>query len=127
MSKNRVWISDTAPFEDNDKPCGHTRDEWICSQCASKQIKFAEAERDALKAETEKLEAEWAAATEAYESIYVKCRKLESRLERITTKANEQAEDVALWAVYPTGTQPISEAYLQQELRALHRVIEENT
>lgn len=38
---------------------------------------------------------------------------------------NEQAEDEALWAVPAEGTQPIAEAYLQQELRRLHAVIEE--
>ncbi len=40
---------------------------------------------------------------------------------------DEQAEDEALWAVYPTGEQPISEAYLQQELRRLHAAVEDRT
>lgn len=37
---------------------------------------------------------------------------------------NEQAEDEALWAVYLDGSQSISEAYLQQELRRLHAAVE---
>jgi predicted naringenin-chalcone synthase len=37
---------------------------------------------------------------------------------------NQQAEDEALWIIYPLGEQSISEAYIQQELRGLHRVIE---
>lgn len=36
----------------------------------------------------------------------------------------EQAEDEALWAMPFEGTQPIEEAYLQQELRKLHAIIE---
>ncbi len=41
---------------------------------------------------------------------------------------DEQAEDEALWAV-PVfkGTQSITEAYLQQELRRLHAAIEGKT
>lgn len=40
---------------------------------------------------------------------------------------DEQAEDEALWALNLDGTLPISEAYLQQELRRLHALIEEAT
>ena len=36
-------------------------------------------------------------------------------------------ERKALWAVYPFGQQPIAEAYLQQELRRLHALIESLT
>lgn len=36
----------------------------------------------------------------------------------------EQAEDEGLWAVHLLGTQPITEAYLQQELRKLHDAVE---
>lgn len=38
-----------------------------------------------------------------------------------------QAEDEGLWGVPLEGTQPITEVYLQQELRRLHAVIEEQT
>lgn len=38
---------------------------------------------------------------------------------------DKQSEDEALWAVYPRGIQPISEAYLQHELRRLHLIAEE--
>ena len=48
-------------------------------------------------------------------------------LDRIRALVDEQAEDEALWAVYPLGQQPIAEAYLQQELRRLHALIEELT
>lgn len=48
-------------------------------------------------------------------------------LKRIRDLVDEQAEDEALWAVYPFGEQPIAEAYLQQELRRLHALIEELT
>jgi len=50
--------------------------------------------------------------------------ELEARLKSIQDKVNEQAEDEALWSVPAEGTQRIAEAYLQQELRALHKVIE---
>lgn len=34
------------------------------------------------------------------------------------------AENEGLWALYPQGQQPIMEAYLQQELRRLHALVE---
>ena len=48
----------------------------------------------------------------------------EAQLERIKAIVAEQAEDEGLWAIHPSGQQPIVEAYLQQELRRLHAVIE---
>lgn len=42
----------------------------------------------------------------------------------IQSLVDEQAEDEALWSVPAQGTQPIGEAYLQQELRRLHALIE---
>lgn len=45
-------------------------------------------------------------------------------LDALRRVVNEQAEDEALWAVYPFGQQPIAEAYLQQELRRLHAAVE---
>ncbi len=48
-------------------------------------------------------------------------------LSDIRALVDEQAEDEALWAIHPFGTQPITEAYLQQELRRLHALIEEAT
>ena len=51
----------------------------------------------------------------------------ETALQRIRALVDEQAEDEALWAVYPFGQQPIAEAYLQQELRRLHALIESLT
>lgn len=42
----------------------------------------------------------------------------------IRALVDAQAEDETLWAIYPRGQQPISEAYLQQELRRLHALIE---
>lgn len=46
-------------------------------------------------------------------------------MKSIQDKVNEQAEDEGLWSVPFEGLQPIVEAYLQQELRKLHAVIEE--
>lgn len=46
------------------------------------------------------------------------------RLEAIEKVVKEQAEDGGLWGVPLHGLQPITEAYLQQELRRLHHVIE---
>jgi hypothetical protein len=50
-------------------------------------------------------------------------KDLRARFEKIVAVVNEQAEDFGLWfdAVYAT------EAYLQQELRRLHAVIEAQT
>jgi hypothetical protein len=45
----------------------------------------------------------------------------------IRALVDEQAEDAALWALNLDGTLPISEAYLQQELRRLHALIEAAT
>lgn len=45
-------------------------------------------------------------------------------LKAIQRAVDEQAEDEGLWFVPAEGTQFITEAYLQQELRSLHRVIE---
>jgi hypothetical protein len=45
-------------------------------------------------------------------------------LETLQILVDEQAEDEALWALYPVGQQPIAEAYLQQELRRLHAAVE---
>jgi hypothetical protein len=47
-------------------------------------------------------------------------------LEKIQAAVNEQAEDEGLWSVPWEGLQPVAEAYLQQELRNLHMVIEKN-
>lgn len=46
-------------------------------------------------------------------------------LTAIKACVDEQAEDEGLWSVPVQGTQRIAEAHLQQELRSLHRVIEE--
>lgn len=48
-------------------------------------------------------------------------------LEDIRDLVDKQANDAALWGLHPDGTLPISEAYLQQELRRLHALIEEAT
>ena len=54
-----------------------------------------------------------------------RCEQLEAALASIRTIVDEQAEDKGLWAIpLPLGTQPIMEAYLQQELRRLHAVVE---
>lgn len=44
-----------------------------------------------------------------------------NNFEKIQKLVNEQAEDESLWFIAETA----SEAYLQQELRRLHRMIEE--
>lgn len=49
--------------------------------------------------------------------------KLEQRLKRIQDLVDKQAEDGALWDE-PVGGFPISEAYVLQELRRLHALIE---
>jgi hypothetical protein len=45
-------------------------------------------------------------------------------LRELAELVDEQAEDDALWALNLDGTLPISEAYLQQELRRLHAKVE---
>jgi hypothetical protein len=49
----------------------------------------------------------------------------EAQLARIRALVAEQAEDEGLWGIHPSGRQPIVEAHLQQELRRLHAVIED--
>lgn len=48
----------------------------------------------------------------------------DQKLRRIRALVNEQAEDEMLWTVPAEGLQAIVEAYLQQELRRLHTLIE---
>lgn len=48
-------------------------------------------------------------------------------LQQIRVVVDRQAEDEGLWGVSVFGTQPITEAYLQEELRHLHKVIEDCT
>lgn len=55
----------------------------------------------------------------------IEVRRLRASLAKIRAVVDQQAEDASLWAVYPMGTQPVAEAYLQQELRKLHAVIEQ--
>lgn len=43
---------------------------------------------------------------------------------KLRALVSEQAEDEGLWGVPLAGTQPITEAYLQQELRRLHAAVE---
>lgn len=50
---------------------------------------------------------------------------IKNRLRMIEQAAEIQANDESLWATRLDGSQPIGEAYLQQALRNLHRVIEE--
>lgn len=57
-------------------------------------------------------------------TLLARVEALESRLNQIRVLVNDQAEDEALWATYLDECQPISEAYLQQELRKLHSTIE---
>lgn len=42
----------------------------------------------------------------------------------VSALVDEQAEDEGLWGIHPFGQQPITEAYLQQELRRLHAAVE---
>lgn len=51
--------------------------------------------------------------------------ELQKKIGEIQTMVNEQAEDPGLWSFPMDRPQYISEAHLQQELRRLHRVIEE--
>jgi len=46
--------------------------------------------------------------------------------EKCLTVVKEQAENDGLWSLPLNELQPITEAYLQQELRRLHAVVEEN-
>ena len=67
----------------------------------------------------DKLEEHSAALTE-------RVRVLEGNFYRLGMFVAAQAEDEGLWAIpIPFNSQPIMEAYLQQELRRLHTVIEE--
>ena len=45
-------------------------------------------------------------------------------VERLRAIVDQQADDDALWALGLDGRLPISEAYLQQELRRLHWAVE---
>ena len=50
---------------------------------------------------------------------------LTSDLREIRAVADRQADDEVLWSLpLVAGAQPIMEAYLQQELRHLHKIIE---
>lgn len=48
----------------------------------------------------------------------------EKKLADLKTLIEEQANDWGLWTTNLDGTLPISEAYLQQELRRLHEACE---
>ena len=58
--------------------------------------------------------------------LRVKAKAFELALKTIRDFVDEQATDEALWSVPAERLQNIGEAYLQQELRALHQVIEKN-
>lgn len=96
-----------------------------------------QAERDCLAIERDSMREErdenrmigvganaWFSMVDRAERAEARIRELEEARQEILAVVNEQAEDEALWAVRLAGTQPISEAYLQQELRTLHAVIE---
>ena len=51
--------------------------------------------------------------------------KLGEWLSSLQALVNEQAEDVGLWSLPVGRLQFIAEAHLQQELRKLHKLIEE--
>jgi hypothetical protein len=53
--------------------------------------------------------------------LFQRIADLEAKLSRVKELVNEQADDDALWCVAGTAF----EAYLQQELRRLHSVIED--
>ena len=55
--------------------------------------------------------------------LEIRIEKLEAKLTQIQAVVNEQAEDEGLWFNHKYAT----EDYLQQALRRLHGVIEENT
>ena len=52
---------------------------------------------------------------------------LVASLREIREVVDRQAEEEGLWGVPLAGEQPITEAFLQQELRHLHKVIEDYT
>ncbi len=58
------------------------------------------------------------------EALCQRVEELEAKLNCIQSLVDEQAQDEGLWAVPALGTQRIAEAYLQQELRKLHAVVE---
>jgi hypothetical protein len=60
---------------------------------------------------------------DALEYLARRCADAEATLERLQRLVDEQAEDAGLWFVAQTAP----EAYLQQELRRLHREIEGST
>ena len=84
-------------------------------------------EIDELKSENKKLKAKLRVARDSqlrtYDGLSEKADKydeLEARFERIQKKVDAQAEDEGIWFMAESGP----EAYLQRELRELHRVIE---
>lgn len=63
-------------------------------------------------------------ALTAVNSLTARLAQAKDALQEIRQLVDEQAKDDALWSVYLDGSQPIGEAYLQQELRQLHELIE---
>lgn len=61
------------------------------------------------------------------EQLQSQLTQAQKRIEKILAVVNEQAEDLGLWSIPTERPQYIAEAYLQQELRRLHEVIEGKT
>lgn len=64
---------------------------------------------------------------DAYDRLLATLAEKDRHLAAIRTVVDEQAEDEGLWSLNLDGSLPISEAYLQQELRRLHAVVEGGT
>ena len=75
-------------------------------------------------AEIDRLSAELTAARSAAFSEGIRAGQLGRQLSAIRALVDEQAADYGLWGVPIGRLQPITEAYLQQELRRLHALIE---
>lgn len=77
-----------------------------------------------VRGEDKKTGKRWVDFPDCPEPYRTMLREVSEHQLKVQAIVDEQARDEALWSVPAEGTQPIAEAYLQQELRKLHATIE---
>lgn len=120
------------------------QDDWlaVCKEADQLRVQLEAAQKNTLRmehaaqdaqAEVEEIQEarrEWIKSEQAAWGCVAleqgKNARLQVALKAIRTLVDQQAEDEGLWSVPAFGTQPISEAYLQQELRRLHAAVEQH-